>query len=127
MRTFRTLQIQCESLFSLQPKSSNAVRAPASRVSVTLLDTSLVEPRPPATPTPGRSPWRVVPSLAAATAVVPCSFLLNGSSQLLTVSMVAPCKLLLKLQYRHLITAPVDWTSASAWLYKHPWITCQQN
>ena len=25
-------------------------------------------------------------------------------------------------QYRHLIPAPVTWKSASAWLYKHPWI-----
>ena len=30
------------------------------------------------------------------------------------------------IQYRHLIPAPVDWTSVSAWLYKHPWITCQK-
>ena len=30
------------------------------------------------------------------------------------------------LQYRHLIPAPVDRTSASAWLYKTPWITCQK-
>ena len=29
------------------------------------------------------------------------------------------------LQYRHLIPAPVDRTSAYAWLYKHPWITFQ--
>ena len=29
------------------------------------------------------------------------------------------------LQYRHLIPAPVNGTSASAWLYYHPWITCQ--
>ena len=26
---------------------------------------------------------------------------------------------------RHLIPAPIDRTSASAWLYKHPWITHQ--
>ena len=25
-------------------------------------------------------------------------------------------------QYRHVIPAPDDWMSASAWLYKHPWI-----
>ena len=31
------------------------------------------------------------------------------------------------LQYRHLNTAPVDQTSASAWLYKHTWIKCQRN
>ena len=30
------------------------------------------------------------------------------------------------IQYRHLIPAPVDQTSAIAWLYKHPWITCQK-
>ena len=30
------------------------------------------------------------------------------------------------LQYRHLIPAPVNRTSASAWLHKHPWITCQK-
>ena len=30
------------------------------------------------------------------------------------------------LQSRNLIPAPVDRTSASAWLYKHPWITCQE-
>ena len=30
------------------------------------------------------------------------------------------------VQYRHLIPAPVDRTSGSAWLYKHPWITCQK-
>ena len=29
-------------------------------------------------------------------------------------------------QYRHLIPAPVDRTSASAWSYKHPWITYQE-
>ena len=26
------------------------------------------------------------------------------------------------VQYRDLIPAPVDWTSASAWLFKNPWI-----
>ena len=31
------------------------------------------------------------------------------------------------LQYRHLIPAPVDRTSASAWLYKHQWMECQKN
>ena len=31
------------------------------------------------------------------------------------------------VQYRYLIPAPVDQTSASAWLYKNPWITCQRN
>ena len=31
------------------------------------------------------------------------------------------------LQYRHLIHAPVNRTSASAWLYKIPWITCQKD
>ena len=31
------------------------------------------------------------------------------------------------LQHRHLIPAPVDQTSDSAWLYKPPWITCQTN
>ena len=31
------------------------------------------------------------------------------------------------IQYRHLISAPVDRTSASVWLYKHPWITCHKN
>ena len=30
------------------------------------------------------------------------------------------------LHYRHSILAPVDRTSASAWLHKHPWITCKQ-
>ena len=30
------------------------------------------------------------------------------------------------LQYRHLISSPVDRSSAIAWLYKHPWITCQK-
>ena len=30
------------------------------------------------------------------------------------------------LQYRHFIPAPVDWTSASTWLYEHPWIQCHQ-
>ena len=30
------------------------------------------------------------------------------------------------LQYRHLVPAPVDRTSASAWLYKTPWITCHK-
>ena len=29
------------------------------------------------------------------------------------------------IQYRHLIPAPVDRTSASFWLYKHPWVSCQ--
>ena len=32
-----------------------------------------------------------------------------------------------QLQYRHLITAPVDRTSASAWLYKHPGIAFQKS
>ena len=31
------------------------------------------------------------------------------------------------LQYRDLFPAPVDRTSASDWLYKHPCITCQEN
>ena len=31
------------------------------------------------------------------------------------------------VQYRHLIPAPVDRTPASAWLYKHQWLTCQKN
>ena len=31
------------------------------------------------------------------------------------------------LKYRQSIPAPVDRTSSSAWLYKHPWITCQNN
>ena len=31
----------------------------------------------------------------------------------------------IKVQYRHLILTPVNWTSASAKLYKHPWTTCQ--
>ena len=35
-------------------------------------------------------------------------------------------KLQYKLQYRHLIPAPVDRTSASAWSYKHSCITCQK-
>ena len=30
------------------------------------------------------------------------------------------------VQYRHLIPAPVDRMSVSAWLYKHPWISCQR-
>ena len=30
------------------------------------------------------------------------------------------------IQYRHLISAPVDQTSASASLCEHPWITCQK-
>ena len=30
-----------------------------------------------------------------------------------------------KIQYRHLIPTSVDLTSASAWLYKHHGITCQ--
>ena len=29
------------------------------------------------------------------------------------------------VQDRHLIPTPVDQTSLSSWLYKHPWITCQ--
>ena len=31
------------------------------------------------------------------------------------------------LEYRHLIPAPVDRTSGSDWLYKQPWLTCQEN
>ena len=31
------------------------------------------------------------------------------------------------VQYRHYILATVDRTSASAWFYKHPFITCQKN
>ena len=31
------------------------------------------------------------------------------------------------LQYRHLITAPVDRTSGSAWLHKHSWMICENN
>ena len=30
------------------------------------------------------------------------------------------------LQYRHLLPAPIDRASASAWLYKQPWITFQK-
>ena len=30
------------------------------------------------------------------------------------------------LEYRHLIPAPIDRTSASAWFYKHTWMTCQK-
>ena len=29
------------------------------------------------------------------------------------------------VRYKHLIAALVDRTSASACLYKHPWLTCQ--
>ena len=32
-----------------------------------------------------------------------------------------------KIQYRHLIPAPVDRTSSSAWLYKHSLVTCWKN
>ena len=32
-----------------------------------------------------------------------------------------------RVNYRHLIPAPVDRTFASDWLYYPPWITCQQN
>ena len=32
----------------------------------------------------------------------------------------------LHIQYGHLIPAPVDRTSAHAWLCQHPWITCQE-
>ena len=31
------------------------------------------------------------------------------------------------VQYRHLIPAPVDRTSSSAWLYKKTWIPYQKN
>ena len=31
------------------------------------------------------------------------------------------------LQYGYLIPAPVDRTSAIAYLYKHPWVTCQNS
>ena len=31
------------------------------------------------------------------------------------------------VHYRHLIPAPLDRTSANAWLYKHPGTTCQRN
>ena len=31
------------------------------------------------------------------------------------------------IQYRYLIPSPVDRTSASAWLYKNPWIISQRN
>ena len=34
---------------------------------------------------------------------------------------------MLQIQYRHELPAPVDRTSACAWLYKHPWITCLKN
>ena len=32
-----------------------------------------------------------------------------------------------KLQNRHFIPALFDQTSENAWLYIHPWITCQEN
>ena len=32
-----------------------------------------------------------------------------------------------QIQCIHLISAPVHRTSASAWLYEHPWIKCQRN
>ena len=31
------------------------------------------------------------------------------------------------IQCRHLVPAPVKQTSAIAWLYNHPWITCFKN
>ena len=31
------------------------------------------------------------------------------------------------VQYRHLIPAPVDRVPGSAWLHKHPWLTCQKD
>ena len=36
-----------------------------------------------------------------------------------------PCTLFqyIQVQYRLLIPAPIDRTSASAWLYKDPWVT----
>ena len=36
-------------------------------------------------------------------------------------------RVLPNVQYRHLIPAPIDRTYASAWLYKHPWVTSQNN
>ena len=35
-----------------------------------------------------------------------------------------PCN---HIQYNDLIPAPVDRVSASAWLYKQPWITCDDD
>ena len=38
----------------------------------------------------------------------------------------SPLPIFLFLQYRHLIPAPVNRTSASVCLIKHPWIACKQ-
>ena len=47
------------------------------------------------------------------------------------VAVVSTCMIdnseSITVQYRYLIPAPVDRTSASAWLYNHPWIICQKN
>ena len=32
-----------------------------------------------------------------------------------------------QIQYKHSMSAPIDQTSACAWLYKHSWLTCQWN
>ena len=37
------------------------------------------------------------------------------------------CIVISFIQYIHLIYAPFDRASSSAWLYKHTWITCPKN
>ena len=74
-----------------------------------------------------------------------CSFILGSSptrdtfisKKEMLIFLVRVCKIItqtartfskeLHVQYLHLISAPVDRTSARAWLYKHPWMTCQDN
>ena len=50
---------------------------------------------------------------------------------MMRVALVSACMIdnseSITVQYRYLIPAPVDRTSASAWLYTHQWIICQNN
>ena len=37
--------------------------------------------------------------------------------------LLNPAVIVIMVQYRHLIPAPVDQNSAGGWVYKHPFIT----
>ena len=56
-----------------------------------------------------------------------CWFLLPLPFNIKYIVVLAWLLVYLALQYRHLIPSTVDRTSASTWLYKHPWITCRKN
>ena len=53
------------------------------------------------------------------------SFFSEQSFRVLCIICVPLWQTLQKVQYRHLIPAPIDRTSVSTGQYEHPWIACQ--